>query len=286
MQFEIAGLEPFPDALTGKADRSGIADLEKPKVFTADEFIKAVTDAKKERETSGDTKPQILRQPLTEAFWKHPLLKFFNAGPESPFRPNHRRFQGYVADDGVKFAHPKDVYREYEAHDEGRTNNLGTLRMWDFTKCEDGRFQSEEGRLEIARREQEVYQWLRDRDPDVESSLLPPKLHDSEQSVSYWEIYDRRRRMRRLSDFASTEGGSLRPSQRIDLARQLLAAVVVFTARMPRTSIWLAIASGWNLRRPSGSLTCWRRGTRRPVRSATRGFSSFQASDSPKKYLE
>ena len=39
--------------LTNKADRSGIADLERPKVFTADEFIKAITDGKKERETFG-----------------------------------------------------------------------------------------------------------------------------------------------------------------------------------------------------------------------------------------
>ena len=211
--------------LTGKADRSGISDLEKDKVFTADEFIKTAMDPQKDRKAFGEPKPEILRQPLTEEFWKNPLRRFFNAGPDSPFRPGHRRFQGYVADEGVTFAHPKDVYREYDAHDESSPNNLGTVRIWDFTRCDDGRFQSEEGRLEIAGRERDVYHWLRDRDPDVEGSLLPPKQHDSERGVHYWEIYDRRRRMRRLSDFVATEAKSLHPSQRIDLARQLLAAV-------------------------------------------------------------
>jgi hypothetical protein len=36
--------------LTGQADRTGIAVLERPKVLTADEFIKTVLDDRKQRE--------------------------------------------------------------------------------------------------------------------------------------------------------------------------------------------------------------------------------------------
>ena len=66
-------------------------------------------------------------------------------------------------------------------------------------------FQTEEGRREIAGRERQVYHWLRDRSEDVECNLLTPRIDDPELGVYYWEIYDRRRRLKRLSDFASTE---------------------------------------------------------------------------------
>lgn len=220
--------EPVPKiiglvALSGQADRAGIGDLERASVFTADEFIKTVLDARKHREAFGNVAQQILDRPLTDPFWKDRLSRFFSVGTN--FRHGDRRFQGFIADETPKFSHPKHVYREYDARDERNPNNLGTLRRWDFTKCEDGRFQTEEGRFEIAGREQEVFHWLRDRDQDLERSLLPPKLEDSERNVDYWEIYDRRRRMQRLSDFAPVEGQSLAPSDRTELARQLLAAV-------------------------------------------------------------
>ncbi len=244
--------------LTGQADRAGIADLEKAKVLTADELIRTVQDDRKQREAFGNVAPQIVSRPLTDPFWKNQLARFFNAGPNSPFRPSHRRFQGYIADDTVKFSHPKDVYREYDAHDEKSPNNLGTLRLWDFTKCVDGRFQTEEGRLEIAGREQEVYQWLRDRDLDLERNLLTPKLDDTDHSVHYWEIYDRRRRMQRLSDFAPVEARSLAPLDRIDLARQMLAAVAGVHRQdaahldLGGHSIWLEVADDGEAFTPFG----------------------------------
>jgi NAD(P)-dependent dehydrogenase (short-subunit alcohol dehydrogenase family) len=46
----------------------------------------------------------------------------------------------FVAEDIVKFAHPNDAFREYDAQDERNLNNLGTLRLWDFTKCNEGTF--------------------------------------------------------------------------------------------------------------------------------------------------
>ncbi|WP_287267166.1 AAA domain-containing protein [Mesorhizobium sp.] len=210
--------------LTGSADRSGIEGSERAKVLTADEFIALVSNPQKQRETFGNVAREIVDRPLTEAFWKERLSRFFGANPTT-FRPGSRRFQRYLADDTAKFRHPEDIYREYDAKEEGNQNNLGTLRLWDFTKCSDGRFQTEEGRLEIAGREQQVYHWLRDRDEEIERTLLTPKLDDSERGPQYWEIYDRRRRMQRLSDFAASEGQHLSPSERMELARQMLAAV-------------------------------------------------------------
>lgn len=229
--------------LTGSADHSGIEGSERAKVLTADEFIALVSNAQKQRETFGNVAREIVDKPLTDVFWKERLSRFFGANPTT-FRPGSRRFQRYLADDTVKFSHPDDIYREYDAKEEGNQNNLGTLRLWDFTKCSDGRFQTEEGRLEIAGREQQVYHWLRDRDEEIERILLTPKLDDSERGTQYWEIYDRRRRMQRLSDFVSSEGQHLSPSERIELARQMLAAVAGLH-RQDATHLDLGLHSVW-----------------------------------------
>lgn len=210
--------------LTGKADRTDIAETEKAKVLTADEFLSIVKDSRREREAFGNIAAEYISAPLTDTFWKERLHRFFNAGPSSPFQPGRRRFERFTAADAPTFMHPRDIYREYEAAEEGNKNNLGTLRLWDFTKCPDARFQNEEGRREIAGREHVVYHWLKDRSSAAEQTLLPPKIDDPERGVHYWEVYDRRRRMQRLGVFAETEAVRLAPSEKIELARQILAS--------------------------------------------------------------
>ncbi|MFO1036188.1 MAG: AAA domain-containing protein [Geminicoccaceae bacterium] len=210
--------------LTGQADRTDIAETERAKVLTADEFLSIVKDSRRERELFGNVSSEFLSTPLTDTFWKDRLYRFFNAGPSSPFQPGRRRFERFTADDVPTFTHPKDIYCEYEAAEEGNKNNLGTLRLWDFTKCPDARFQNEEGRREIAGREHVVYHWLKDRSAAAEQTLLPPKIDDPERGVHYWEVYDRRRRMQRLAVFAETEAARLAPSERVELARQILAS--------------------------------------------------------------
>ena len=210
--------------LTGKADRTDIAETEKAKVLTADEFLSIVKDSGRERAAFGNVPGTYLSTPLTDTFWKERLHRFFNAGPSSPFQPGRRRFERFAAEDVPTFSHPQDIYREYEVAEEGNKNNLGTLRLWDFTKCPDARFQNEEGRREIAGREHVVYHWLKDRSSAAEQTLLPPKIDDPERGVHYWEVYDRRRRMQRLGVFAETEAARLAPSEKIELARQILAS--------------------------------------------------------------
>ena len=151
----------------GQADRSGIAEMERAKVLTVDEFIKILKDPKLERLTFGNVAEEFLHRPLTEAFWKEHLTRFFGTGQNSPFKPGTRRFERFVAQEVPSFTHPKEIYREYDAAEEGDKNSLGTLRLWDFSEC-DSRFQSQEGRLEIAGRERLVYHWLRDRSEDAE----------------------------------------------------------------------------------------------------------------------
>lgn len=231
--------------ISGKVDRSGIAPTELAKVLTLEEFLASVANDKADRNTYGNVAEQFVAEPLTENVWKDRLSRFFNAGPSSPFKPGRRNFQRYVAEEAASFAHPKDIYREYEAQEDGTPPSLGTLRLWDFTKVPDTRFQTEEGRREIAGRERRVYHWLRDRNERLEQTLLTPRIDDPQLSVSYWEIYDRRKKLKRLSDFALTETLQLSAAERVELGRQLLAGIAEMHSQgaahldLGAHSIWL-----------------------------------------------
>ncbi|WP_238123135.1 MULTISPECIES: AAA domain-containing protein [unclassified Xanthobacter] len=211
--------------ITGKADVSGIAATERGKVFAIDDFLRIAGSEQARRATFGNVAPQIVATPLTDAVWKARFASFLNV-KAGPFKPGRLRYDRYVAtSDQATFQHPADIYREYEAEEENTPQNLGTLRLWNFANCTDGRFQTEEGRAEIAGREGKVFYYLRDRSEDCENWILVPKAADPNQSVNYWEVYDRRRRLKRLRDFVSSEAANLSPQDRVELARQLLARV-------------------------------------------------------------
>ncbi|KJC58417.1 hypothetical protein UP10_26150 [Bradyrhizobium sp. LTSPM299] len=235
--------------ITGKANLSKIAGTERSSVFEIDEFLKTLASEKARRAAFGNVAPQIVADPLTDAVWKDRLFKFFNVKAGS-FKPGRSRYDRYVAtSDQATFQHPNDIYREYEAVEENTPQNLGSLRLWNFANCKDGRFQTEEGRAEIAGREGKVFYYLRDRNEDCESWILVPKAADPNQGVNYWEVYDRRRRLKRLRDFISSEGTNLSAQDRIELARQILARVAALHTSeaahldLGSHSIWLEAPS-------------------------------------------
>lgn len=212
-------------ALTGRNDRSGIPATERNSVFTVDELIRVITDPKRDFDVFKAVARDILSRPLTEPSWKDRLTRFFNGGNNSPLDPGRRKFDRYVPEDAAVYEHPLEIYREYEAREQGTPPNLGTLRLWDFAKVKDTRFQTEEGRSEIVGRERRVFHWLRDRSDSLEKFLLPPRVDDVSGGVDYWEVYDRRRRLKRLSDWTLTENEFVSSETKVELARQLLAAV-------------------------------------------------------------
>ena len=235
--------------ITGKANLSKIAATERSSVFEIDDFLKTLGSEKVRRAAFGNVAPQIVVDPLTGAVWKGRLAQFFNV-KVGPFNPGRSRYDRYVAtSDQATFEHPNGIYREYEAEEENTPQNLGTLRLWNFANCKDGRFQTEEGRAEIAGREGKVFYYLRDRNEDCANWILVPKAADPNQSVSYWEVYDRRRRLKRLRDFVSSEGANLSAQDRIELARQMLARVAALHASeaahldLGSHSVWLEAPS-------------------------------------------
>ena len=124
-----------------------------------------------------------MQLPLTDSAWKHHLGGFFNVAT-GPFRAGQRYYGGFTAQsDAPDFEHPAKIYAEYEAVDESKALATGTLRLWDFSKAET-RFQTEEGRAEIAGRERDVISYIRDRSEDCEAAILVQKAQDADRSVT------------------------------------------------------------------------------------------------------
>lgn len=215
---------PLVDAavvLTRTADRAGIAAAESARVFAIDQFMKMLRNPKEREAQLG--KVAVRGEDYTKPEWINRFRRFFNAANEN-FRAASRRYSTFRAEsDSPTFAHPGELFYEFDVVEEGVPNSSGFLRRWDFSKAE-SRFQTEEGRALIAGREKEVIAWLDDRSAKCGQAILKQRAEDQERGTQYWEVYERRRRMRRLSDFCDIELSRLTAQERLELVRQVLAA--------------------------------------------------------------
>lgn len=210
--------------LSGRANIDNLAENERSSVLFLEEFMRKCINSGGRNALLGPA-PWIDREhPLTgsDGHWRQILGSFFNI-QTGPFHARQRAYGGFRAvSDDTTFRHPEGIYSEYDAEQAGDGRTPGLLRVWDFSKA-DTRYQSEEGRLEIAGRERLAIDYLNDRNPEFEGTLLQPRDSDLELSVSYWEVFERRRRLVRLAEAAGRGSTSLPDAMRLDMARSLLA---------------------------------------------------------------
>lgn len=208
--------------LTSSTDLSGIAPTEELSVFTAKSFCSIVKDTKLRVGRFHPVSPEFVSTPVYSEEWRRHLDLFLNV-KSGVFVPGMRKYGGYAASGSgaATYVGPSRIYQEFAVEDDTSAKATGLLRVWDFSKAET-RFQTRHGRLEIAGRERAIIGWLNDRNEDCAKAVLQPKAEDQERAPEYWEVYDQRRRMKRLSEFVRSELPRLRPNERIDIARQLL----------------------------------------------------------------
>lgn len=210
--------------LTACKDRSGIAPTEQDCVYSIEPFIKMLRNTKSRIEEIGGVAPAFHSPGLTTPDWMATLSTFFNVR-NGAFRASARQYGSYRAlTDQHCYQHPSQVFTEYDVEDAGAGRASGLLRRWDFTKAE-VRFQSEAGRREIGGRERAVIAWLNDRNDASESAILQPRAEDTEVGVGYWEVFDRRRKLRRISDHAAAGFNQFTSDARKEISRQILARV-------------------------------------------------------------
>ena len=206
--------------LTRTPDRSGISGSEVSRVFSVDPFMRMLKN-QAEREAQLCISASR-RTDFTSPEWIARFRSFFNTST-GIFQAGVRRYGGFRArNESPTFAHHAGIFSEFDVDEEGVEMSFGLLRRWDFTKAET-RFQTEDGRASIVGREKAVVAWLDDRNPEFGSMLFKPKVDDQDKGVAYWEVFERRRRMKRLADFNVT-AASTTPQERIMLARQILTS--------------------------------------------------------------
>ncbi|GAB9118074.1 AAA domain-containing protein [Bradyrhizobium diazoefficiens] len=208
----------------GPASLDEIVDNEKSSAFMLDDFMRFIVAPDTRNSRLGPSPHADRRNPLTApgSPWRAFFAKFFNAS-HGPFRPGKRRYGTYRAlSDRPSFVHRDVAYQEFDVEDENVGASTGLLRRWDFSRL-DTRFQTETGRNEIAGRERKVIAYLNDRNPNIGAMILQPKVDDRERGIGYWEVFETRRRLKRLSDFAAADARHLAKLERLELVRQFLA---------------------------------------------------------------
>lgn len=234
---------------TGRCDIRELPDLEKPRVFQIDEFCRII-QAPRERLARLASPSWIDKADpytATGSRWRDDLARFFGAS-EGYFKPLEKRYGEYRVVSEQTYQHPKQIYSEYDVEEPSVSRGFGLLRLWDFSKAEP-RYASEEARTEIAGREQAVITYLIDRQPHLETAVIRPRIADPAKGIHYWEIFERRRQLRRLSEFLVSEGMELTTPARVELARSLLSHVAAMhrirTAHLDigNHSVWLELPS-------------------------------------------
>ena len=210
--------------LTGQCDFTALGEMEKKRVFHIEEFCRIIQDpvqrkARLSRGWSDHNDPYT----APNSKWRDKLGRFFG-GTERYFKPLEKRYGDYRLVSDLTYQHPLGIYGEYDVEEVSASQGFGLLRLWDFSKAEP-RYASEEGRSAIAGREQNVINYLVDRQPELETVLIRPKIADPEKGVHYWEVFERRRQLRRLREFLASHSEELTTASRIDLARTLLSHV-------------------------------------------------------------
>lgn len=209
--------------LTGRCNIDGIDDSERSRVFYVDDFCRAVTDRRQRYERFGDpgwidkANPFVAR----DSVWRQRLSSFFT-GRNGNFRAQEKTYAGHRVVSDVVYAHPEGAYAEHDCVEINTDRSTGLLRLWDFSKAP-VKFASEEYRNDVAGREQSVLAYLLDRNPEMERIALRPKTADTERGIRYWEIFERRKQLRRLADFVGNGLAELSRMERLDLLRTLLA---------------------------------------------------------------
>ncbi len=210
--------------LTGTSDRSGIALSERDFVFDIDAFMRVLRSPAERTACLGESFDK--HGGLATDEWLRRFRRFFNTS-DGIFKAGSRRYGGFRAlpqSEFPTFEHSSRIFAEFDVEEEGVENSVGLLRRWDFGAA-NVQFQTQEGRAQIAGRERSVIAWLEDRNPRCGEVVFRQKAEDADHGVNYWEVFAKRRRLQRLSDFAATLLPTLTPKQRVDLATQVMSQV-------------------------------------------------------------
>ncbi|QHE97310.1 AAA family ATPase [Pseudomonas cannabina pv. alisalensis] len=143
---------------------------------------------------------------------------------EGTVKPKELVVDDYRAQSQAMFIHPTEVYREYDAVNIHNKDDRAMVRLWDFSKLNDTRARTAEGRYRILSRERDVMIYLRLRDQELMNRCARPKRNASPDSVTeqYAELLEMPEGHYRLNEFINRFVERMKALERVQLFKILL----------------------------------------------------------------
>jgi serine/threonine protein kinase len=207
--------------LTGASKRRDLREESKEKTFELEYFKTIGTKGTFTKYFPRNAYMNVSRQEL-----KAELDKFFSGARVCP---QSLSYAGYKAQDDPCYVHPQRIYFEYFAEKIGAKGYGALLRRWDFDRLGniDGAYLNKENRKILALREENAIGYLRNAQADFSQRnlFLAPIINEGRDSVTenFFELYDLPKNLIRLKEAIQRYGGSLKPDNRVSIARILLS---------------------------------------------------------------
>mgnify|MGYP000906933193 CR=1 FL=1 len=139
------------------------------------------------------------------------------------FKPRDYLVQGFRPGDVAIWEHPKGLYSEFRAQAKDDPDQLALLRRWNFGAL--GMTLIGEGdRAFLGLREQRIYEYVSDRNPELGASLLRPigRKDAKDVTFNFEELYSLPSKLARLTEFSNSVLPKLDPDERVRLVKALL----------------------------------------------------------------
>lgn len=146
---------------------------------------------------------------------------FFGGGRE--VKPRDYLVEGFQPAETPIWIHPKGLYSEFEAKAKDDKDQLALLRRWKFDAL-GTQLIGEQDRSFLALREQRVYEYVEERNSELQSALLRPisRKESKHVTMDFAELFSLPTRLVRLTEFANSTLPKLDPDERVRLVKSLL----------------------------------------------------------------
>jgi superfamily I DNA and/or RNA helicase/serine/threonine protein kinase len=164
-------------------------------------------------------------------FWKRPKFNpldyldryddFFQ-GPS--FKPKDYLIDGFRPEAHPIFEHPRSLYSEFKASAKDDPTTLALLRQWDFSALGLDLI-GEKDRAFIGLREQRIYEFIADRNPELSPSLLRPvaRKNPTDVTLDFPELFFLPSKVTRLAEFTHSVLPKLSAEERLTLIKAVLS---------------------------------------------------------------
>lgn len=249
-KYPIPKIE-FLVVMTGNSDFSKLSENEKSHVISLSEFL-TLADKQKFNKQFGKYTEYTANCTLNQNFTI--FDEIFNG---STVKPKSISIHGYYAEDQPIFSHPKQIFQEYLAKTENsKHSDQALLRRWDFSKIDDPKAKTQDGRYRLVSREYDVLSNIKLQNRDLYQACLTYKStpQKGEITVEHTDLFELFPQQKRFNQFVGgINGENLSIERRLGLVQLLLDKfaqlhkIGIAHRDLGEYSIWLSADDGITL---------------------------------------